>query len=92
MADAIDQAARQVYSTRSNHELTVHKLIDAETIPDVGRRYHARCGRYFYADEGAILTTRDVDCAQCQGTALVKQVSVARREPEAAGVPVGAAT
>lgn len=91
MADAIEQAARQVYSTLSNHDLTVHKVVAAQTIPELGWRYKAKCGRYFYADEGAILTTRNFNCTQCQGTAPPPPLSVARREPQDAGVLAGAA-
>lgn len=93
MADALDKTARQVRSTRADghHSSAVHKLTEATTVDMLGRRYNTRCGRYFYADEGAILTTHDVDCSECLGTSMLKRVSVARRELEAAGVLVGAA-
>lgn len=85
MADAIEQAARQVRILGRE----VHKLTEAITDPIVcRRRYKTRCNRYLYNDEGAALTTREATCSECRGTS--KRISVARRELEAAGVLVGA--
>jgi hypothetical protein len=32
----------------------------------MGRQYKTECHRYLYADEGAMLTTRPVSCAECK--------------------------
>lgn len=87
MADHIESIAKQVRGGERS-DLAVHKLIKAATVDGV-RRYYVRCGRYFYADEGAILTTNDATCTLCQGTALVALPAV-RAEPETAGDLVGA--
>lgn len=92
MADLIDRTARQVRSTRTDgqRDSAIHKLVSFTTIPELGRRYYTRCGRYLYADEGAVLTTADPDCTKCRGTSLAAKKTASRRELEDAGVLVGA--
>lgn len=55
MADLLDRTATGVRLQSKKRTPAVHKT---------------GCHRYLYADEGAILTTRKVDCAECTGTAV----------------------
>jgi hypothetical protein len=70
MSDLLDRTATGVRLQSKKRTPAVHRLVCASLKADVGRQYKTRCGRYLYADEGAILTTRKVDCAECNGTAV----------------------
>jgi Arc/MetJ family transcription regulator len=65
MADLLDRTATGVRLQSKKRTPTVHKMVRATLKADVGRQYKTGCHRYLYADEGAILTTRKVDCAEC---------------------------
>lgn len=81
MADAIDETARQVRSASE-----VHKLVQAVTDPIVGRRqYKTRCLRYLYNDEGAVLTTHEATCRECNGTARSRRGEAVRADLELVG-------
>lgn len=67
MSDLLDRTATGVRLQSKKRTPAVHKMVRAVDMPDVGRRYRTQCGRYLYADEGAILTTRQVDCPECNG-------------------------
>jgi hypothetical protein len=68
MADLLDQTATSVRLQSKKRRPAVHKLVAAVTQVGAGRQYRTKCHRYLFADEGAILTTREVDCPECNGT------------------------
>jgi len=63
MADLIDRTARQV---RLYGRDTVHAANGKPFTTELGRAYRTRCGRTLYAEWEAMLTTRDVSCADCR--------------------------
>lgn len=71
--DLLDRTARQVYMdrTRESQSGTVHKLARADRNPNCGRIYRTRCHRILTAAAGAVLTTREVTCTECQGNRAV---------------------
>jgi hypothetical protein len=69
MSDLLDRTATGVRLQSKKRRPAVHRLVCVIDW-DVRRQYRTGCHRYLYADEGAILTTRKVDCAECNGTAV----------------------
>lgn len=63
--DELDRTARQVRIPTG----VTHTLHAADST-QVGRRYWTACGHLLLAANGAMLTTRDVDCGGC--TAIAK--------------------
>jgi hypothetical protein len=71
VSDLLDRTATGVRLQSRKRTPAVHRLVCASLKDDMGgRQYKTGCHRYLYADEGAILTTRQVDCAECIGTAV----------------------
>jgi hypothetical protein len=64
MSDLIDRTATGVRYDTLSRRRTVHRLAGT-SVRYGGRQYKTGCHRYLYADEGAILTTRIVTCAEC---------------------------
>lgn len=61
-----DQAYRTAQQVRyDDARATVHRLVHSTFNRDTGHYYRARCGETLSAAGGAILTTRDVNCAGC---------------------------
>jgi hypothetical protein len=65
----LDAEGRSVMIDLLDRTATGVRLVCASLKADVGRQYRTGCHRYLYADEGAILTTRKADRAECNGTA-----------------------
>ena len=66
MSDLIDRTATQVRRPARRRGTAVHRLLAATQPDGMGRQYKTECHRYLYADEGAMLTTRPVSCAECK--------------------------
>lgn len=68
MADLIDRTATAVRVPRDDERVwaPAHQLVTADTT-NIGRCYHATCGRVFYAAFGAVLSTHPVSCPDCLG-------------------------
>jgi hypothetical protein len=64
-ADEADRSARQV--RWDDKRAAVHRIRASGFNPRAGYIYWTRCGETLSAAGGAILTTRDVDCAGCGG-------------------------
>lgn len=63
--DELDRTARQV---RLDYEgAAVHRLKKRLAVTASGVAYATWCGESLSSIEGAILTTREVDCWECQG-------------------------
>ena len=63
---AIDQAERTARQVRYDYpRAAVHRLVTSTFSRNLGHIYEAHCGEALSAAGGAILTTRDVDCAGC---------------------------
>jgi len=63
VADLLDTTARQVCLPGG----IVHQLVADSFDPAAGRVYLTTCGCRLTGAQEAILTTRDVECANCVG-------------------------
>lgn len=66
LPDQLDRTARQVRTETG----LVHRLALATTYDRIGRMYTTDCGRTLFAADDALLTTADVTCSRCNGTAV----------------------
>jgi hypothetical protein len=66
MPDTLDLTARQVRIPGG----IPHRLTRATTKRDVGRVYSTDCGKTLYGHQGAVLTTADVECRDCNRTTV----------------------
>jgi len=70
--DQIERTATNVRRTIGRGSRAVHKLAAATYVDGLGRQYKTECHRYLYADEGAVLTTAPMDCADCWGARSIE--------------------